>query len=269
MTENNSQPNFSYIEEKKQIYLSSSSISCFKLNEGKNSQIRFYLENLLSYDINIIKYATIKLVHCEIPYSFYIINEYNNELILNNTSYFIPFGNYNAQTFIDYINNVIPQKFILNQTNGKFTIEHTTSFTISTSNINKIIGNDRNLTSILNTTTNKYIVELPNLCDFSGTKNIYIRLPNIKLSNIDGINSNSNIFKSISCRATPYNILFYNNIENSENLLSKDNINYIEVDILDDDNNLINFNSLDWSMCLEIKTLSKVQEFEIPEQFKK
>ena len=260
---------FSYIEEKKQIYLSSSSSRCVKLNNGKNSQIKFFLDKLLSYDMNIIKYATIKLVHCEIPYSFYIVNEYNNELIINDTSYFIPLGNYNAQTFLEYINQIIPQQFILNSVNGKFTIEHTTSFTINSSNINKLIGNnDINKTSILNSTTNKYIIELPNLCDFSGTKNIYIRLPNIKLNNIDGVNSNSNIFKSISCRAIPYNILFYNNIENSENLLSKEDINYIEVDILDDDNNFINFNSLDWSMCIEIKTLSKVQDFEIPEQFK-
>ena len=93
-----------YIDTK-QIYLSSSlsnsnTSSVVLLNGNLKSHINYIIPQLVTQGQNIL-YNTIKISHIEMPYSFYIINEYNNKLkisntIISNTIIEIPFGNFNG-----------------------------------------------------------------------------------------------------------------------------------------------------------------------------
>ena len=40
------------------------------------------------------------MVNAEFPISWYLINESNNKIIINNISYLFPVGNYNVNTFM-------------------------------------------------------------------------------------------------------------------------------------------------------------------------
>ena len=55
--------------------------SDIKNNTTFNSDMKFYIPKLVRKDKSIL-YNTIKIIHAEFPYSFYIINEYNCILAL-------------------------------------------------------------------------------------------------------------------------------------------------------------------------------------------
>ena len=101
--------NIFQLTDSKQYYLSSTSKIGTKMNTTYNSKINFQIPRFIIKRQNIL-YNTLKVIHAEIPYSFYIINSTNNILILkNNTtsvfSYFtVSEGNYNAFTLLDVLN---------------------------------------------------------------------------------------------------------------------------------------------------------------------
>ena len=93
-----------------------------KFNGEFNSNLEFTLPNSYKNANNII-YATVKILHAEIPNSFYIVNEYNNVLQTSFGTYNIPFGNYNANTLATYLKSVFPSNISITFSNatGKFT----------------------------------------------------------------------------------------------------------------------------------------------------
>lgn len=258
-----------YIDTK-QIYLSSSSSnsntsSVVLLNGNMKSHINYIIPKLVTQGQNIL-YNTIKISHIEMPYSFYIINEYNNKLKISNTIINtiieIPFGNYNANSFMEKINLLFIQygliDFILtfNTTNGKYTLSSDTYFTIysAETTIQKLLGLDNyDYNSIFDFSNNNYTLEFPYLADTSGIKNIFVK-SNIITGNLNTYNNDSNVLKSIPVNVPPYGILNYNNSENIETLIRNRWIDNLVIQLTDDFNNLINFNNIDWSICLEIKT---------------
>ena len=96
------------------------------MNGTNNSKINFEIPRFITKQSNIL-YHSFKLLHAEIPYSFYIINETNNiiNLVNNSINHFftVPVGNYNAFSLLDVL-NAIDNKIIfsLNNSNGKYSI---------------------------------------------------------------------------------------------------------------------------------------------------
>ena len=66
------------ITDTKRINLSPAGAD-IKSNGSLNSNLNFNIPKLVRKDKNIL-YNTIKIIHSEFPYSFYIVNEYNNIL---------------------------------------------------------------------------------------------------------------------------------------------------------------------------------------------
>ena len=64
--------------DSKQYYLTSNSKIGVKMNSTLNSKINFEIPRFITKQSNIL-YHSIKLLHAEVPYSFYIINETNNK----------------------------------------------------------------------------------------------------------------------------------------------------------------------------------------------
>ena len=77
--------------------------------------------------------------------------------------------------------------------------------------------------------------------------------------------------ENLSCYAEGYNrslasipvnnanssVIYYSNLTNHRNTFYQHNVNQIQIDIFDDYQNLINFNNIDWSMTLQIDTVSE------------
>ena len=95
--------NIVQLTDSKQFYLSSTSKLGVKMNSTMNSKVNFEIPRFITKQPNIL-YHSLKLLHCEIPYSFYIINETNNKinLVIDSINHFftVPVGNYEAFIYI-------------------------------------------------------------------------------------------------------------------------------------------------------------------------
>ena len=111
-----------------------SSQSGTKNNGSKNSNIDYYLPNFVSnqQDDDIVAvYLSIK--NAEIPLSFYLVNEYNNIISINNVLYTLTQGNYNVKTFIISLKSLLGVNYTItyNSITYKITITSSTTFTIN------------------------------------------------------------------------------------------------------------------------------------------
>ena len=229
-----------------------------KNNLSFNSDLEFNIINLIKNQSYIL-YNKIKISHCEIPFSFYIINEYNNKLVLSTGIIYIPYGNYNANSFISTLSLLLPinMTITLNSSNGKFTLKYNTSFTIlQTSNIYKIMGFKINTSYI--STENEIILPFP--ANFLGTNNIYIKCPNLILDNYNTITKDYITLLSIPVNVPPFGIIQYLNSSNISNLVKNIQLDNLEIKITDDDNNLIDFNNLEWNITIEIESVIQLTQ---------
>ena len=122
------------LTDSKQFYLTSTAKIGIKMNGTKNSKINFEIPRFITKQQNIL-YHSLKLLHAEIPYSFYIINETNN--VINfvidaiNHFYVVPVGNYNAFTLLNVLNGIDNKITItLDNATGKYSISSNFSFSL-------------------------------------------------------------------------------------------------------------------------------------------
>lgn len=103
-----------------------------KYNGSFNSYMTFNLPNAYKSSERVV-YATARVLHAEIPNSFYIVNECNNALHTSFGTYNIPYGNYNANNLMTYLRSVFPGNISISFSNynGKLTLSSpSTSFSI-------------------------------------------------------------------------------------------------------------------------------------------
>jgi hypothetical protein len=100
----------------------------------KLSSLDFYIPNFVNYtdDDNIVcAYLSVK--NAEFPSSFYLINEYNNVISINNTLYTLTQGNYNVKNFITSLSSLLGSSYTIsyNSITYKLKISSSSSFTIN------------------------------------------------------------------------------------------------------------------------------------------
>ena len=250
------------LTDSKQFYLTSTSKIGHKMNGTMNSKINFEIPRFITKQSNIL-YHSLKLLHAEIPYSFYIINETNNviNLVIASINHFltIPVGNYNAFTLLTILNTIDNKiTFSLNNSNGKYSINSNFIFSVlNSSTLTKIIGGESNTTYNAVPINNAYVLNFPFAVNLLGTRNIYIKC-NLILENLQTKTNDNQTLKSIPVNVPPFGLILYNNIENIESLVKNSQIDNLNIEIYDDDNNLINMNNQDWSITLELKTTLQV-----------
>ena len=72
---------------------------------------------------------------------------------------------------------------------------------------------------------------------------------------MSNLNLKTNDYETIACipvNVEPFSIIMFNNYSNSSHLIKNKNMDNIEIRIYDDDDNLVNFNNVEWSLTLEI-----------------
>ena len=121
-----------------QIHLNSANANV-RLNKTKNSNCCFYLNDVLKLTKSTIE-MRISLVNAQIPYSFYNINETNNQFNVSGVKYKFSYGNYNVNSFIQTWNSVLANNSwtitfsnITNKLN-EFVLSKKEFFTIPTEN---------------------------------------------------------------------------------------------------------------------------------------
>lgn len=236
------------LKETRQYFLSSN--GGINKNGKLKSDIFFDIKQLIKNDKYVL-YNTISLINAQITYSFYIINEYNNILSLSTGDIIIDYGNYNASSFIKYMSSKLPINMVLtlDSVSGIFTLSYNQPFQLySATTIYKLLGlQNKNYTS----TTNKIIFDYP--CNFIGSNNLYIK-SNVYLENYNSSTKDYITLAKIPITVEPFNIVFYNNYSNSKHIIKNKTLDNIEIKIFDDDDNLVDFNNIDWNLTIEIET---------------
>ena len=172
-------------------------------------------------------------------------------------NYIIPYGNYNANTFMTQLTNQLGSTFTmsLNPINNVFTLNNTSSFTINPSNIFQVMGFSQN-TSYTSTS-----LVMPFPCNFNGIQSMNINFDNVQTANIDSLSkSNSSVIQSISVDNTSQQI-FFNKTNDFFFEIKQDVIDHIQISIRDDLENLINFNNQHWNMTLQFSQLKNINRF--------
>ncbi len=232
-----------------------------KLNGTYLSNIHFNFSGLLKDDPSLIR-SYVTVLNAQIPVSFYIIDETNN--ILNyidnsvNKTIELTEGNYNGNQMVTALNtgftvNGSPVTSFLAPQSGilYFFITGGISITLlSTSTAKTILGFDVNISS----TT---LIKLPYQLNLLGKKKIFINSNNLRNSAFSS--------KSLSCVQTiatvpvdqpPYSMVNYVSVSDLEKIiLSNKTLDMIDIEIVDENNNYVNFRNIDWSitLCLSVE----------------
>jgi hypothetical protein len=227
-----------------------------KRNGFFNSNLEFKIPNLYSSSTDVL-YATIKCLHAEIPCSFYVINEYNNLFSITDKhgdiqNINITYGNYNANNFMAYIAPLLPSGMTIdfNTSNGRFTISYNHTFSINETSTCGILLGFKNGTTY-NSLAGSFT--MPYLANFLGSKNIYLKIPNLILDNYNTQTGDRATLSNIPVNVPPFGLIMYENRSTTSTIIKSIQIpDTLYVQLTDDTNNLIDFNNAEFSITLQI-----------------
>ena len=233
-----------------------------KLNGTYLSNIHFNFSGLLKEEANLIR-AYVTVLNAQIPVSFYIIDETNNVLkyLQNYVSKTITLnvGNYNGNQLVSTLN----ASFIANGSSVTVSLNSSTGVLTfipgaggpygfsSTSTIKSILGFTEDISSTF------FPVIMPYQLNLLGKKKIFINSNNLRNSAFSS--------KSLSCVQTiatvpvdqpPYSMISYVSVSDLEKIiLSNKTVDMIDIEIVDENNNYVNFRGIDWSitLCLSVE----------------
>ena len=216
---------------------------------------------------------SISLQTFQMPYSFYNINAYNNKLVLEVTNYgmytlTLDEKNYTAST----LSTEITTQFaavegtigtVIVCTYNSYTLKFTLTSTLETikldsdSTIGTIMGinfsTDIDVSFALSIT-------MSNVMNLGGIPNVYIKTPNLSFNNES---SNVNIRNYLSAVPVSQNwgeyILFRPNVPLTIKIANK-SIEYLEIQLVDDDNQEIEINGVEYTMHLVIEFHNIIKE---------
>ncbi len=243
----------SYKIDSQKLFLTPSGAT-YKRNDYFNSNLEFSIPTL--FQGPNVAYMTIKCLHAEIPYSFYIVNEYNNLLSIScngtRSDIYVPYGNYNANSFMKYLQTVLPSgvSISFNTTNGKFSLLFNGNMTVNSNSTCYILMGFKKGVDI-NSINNK--IDFEYLANFIGSKNIYLKIPNLILDNYNVTTLDRATLSNIPVNVSPFSLIMYQNSSGSSTIIKSIQVpDQLIIQLTDDQNNLIDFNNTEFSITLQI-----------------
>jgi len=138
----------------------------------------------------------------------------------------------------------------LNTITGQFILTYNRYFYInSSSNCGNVLG----FTNGVYYYSSSNIITMPNPCNFT-LQNLYIKCPNLLLENYSTQTKDYNTLRNIQINSGPFGIILYENKSDSKNLVKNNNdVDNIQIQIYDDYGSLVNFNSIPWTITLQVE----------------
>jgi len=251
------------------IYLSTKSSSGTLLNGDMKSHIVYDLRSYINFDgDSTVNKITISTPYALLVNSNYIINQYNNRLSIligaSTTNYDFTYGNYGVSSFMSAFSNLVSGFSIsFNSVINKFSISNASyAFTIlGTSTIDYIMGFNENVLSVVVGATNTAV--LPRVVNFLPNASFQICTIGGVLYNGVVLDKNGGTYGNVLCSvpnvSTNNTQLVYNGTT-EEFQLQGLNQSYIEIAILDNNADYIDFNGIASFFALKIKIYRRVQK---------
>lgn len=249
------------VEDTKNIYLNS------RHSTPNNGSIKSYKSNVvfpfkgLLVESEDTIYTHVEVINAQIPYSFYNISYTNNQLnyFINSSpgvlySINVPYGNYNitqliAQLTVSFLQNGgVVMQITYNKITGRLLFNSSVEISINTfdntyssgSSIYQILGFSENL---IYPTIGKVLYS-PFPSNLIPMEKIRICSQILSTNLVDKLTLNAvNIIASIPVTSPPFSMIQYENTGRRKSILKTRSIDNIDIRILDQENNPLNFNN--------------------------
>lgn len=252
-------------------------ISLFLRSSSYSQTIDTTKTNLI-FNLNepVLNYSNMDiLIACEsfqFTNSFYTINENNYKFIYkilnaDAVTVSVPYGYYDIDSLILKLNTLLTGIFTFSYNNltYKTTITHNTGLSFillddgNNTNIYEVLGiEDGGYTTYSSSYTSPYILNLISV------QVLHVCIPNINIKSISLKNTTKyNIIASIQIVSQFGSVQTFLNTSNFAYKITDDVIPFINVIILDQDFNPVNFNNIDWFLNLSFKFIYR-KELQLP-----
>ena len=227
------------------------------------SNVTFNFSNIYTLEDNVIQLSG-GLLSAQIPVSFYSVNYTNNVLkygmvvggVLNYYTITITTGFYDYQTLFDemqlqFQSNSHNFVLTLNENNGKMNFHHQ-----GTGDFHSIVYNGSTCFSVLGFGKQDYLATSENLTapyplDLLGIRALKIMCPEFSTNNKDSVNlATTQLIETIPVDQAPYGVIMYSNSNNEYGNLQTQNISTINIQILSESGDFVNFNNTNWTITL-------------------
>jgi len=236
-----------------------------QLNGTSLSNLYFPFKGLLKDDVNILR-SYVVVLNAQFPVSFYVIDDTNNKLkverfsgVVSTIHFIIPNGNYNATTLLTNINSQFVTAgfsdliFSFNSVNGKISVINTINDYRIFSDVNgSTIGTILGLSNFNINSTIGPAIEFPFPLNLLGKEKLYINSTNLQNAAYSSFNNGfSSTIACVPVNVPPYSLIQYVcTVDQQKNILTNKVLDGIDIQILDTQNNFINFNNVPWSLTI-------------------
>ena len=193
----------------------------------------------------------IGLTNLTMPNSMYNIVDGKNTITINDVTYTITAGNYSAEDLVKAINDQITAigSVAFDDIDNNFTFTFTDPAVINSTTMERPLGLKGQLpTSEAGVTSYTAL----NICDLGGTTNIYIRIRNLTMNNLDSRGRTNNIIANIVNNTNYGGYIFFVPPEVLYYQITEQTIGHLDIELTDQEGELIDLNGADFNITLTV-----------------
>jgi hypothetical protein len=233
-------------------------------NGTYKSDVVFYLRGLLKQEKNLVNFKY-QFINATVPVSFYNINETNNVLNYEDDgvpyTITIPTGNYNFNTLSStmtalFLANTTVMVITINRQNGILTFTGNDIFEFfPTSTILRVLG----FIPTVTTPSVGVILTAPYPLNLLSPLKLKIKSTAITASNLDtATNGYSNLISTFPVDQPSFGLIIHENKNIVKYIVRNDIVDDVDIQITDENDNLINFNNIDWCITLMLEITKEI-----------
>lgn len=233
-------------------------------NGTYKSDVVFYMRGLLKQEKNLVNFKY-QFINATVPVSFYNINETNNVLNYEEDgidyTITVPPGNYNFNTLSTtmialFLANTTVMTISINRQNGILTFTGTNLMIFySTSTILRVLGFIPNV----DTFSIGVILTAPYPLNLLSPLKLKIKSTAITASNLDtSTNGYSNLISTFPVDQPSFGLIIHENKNIVKYIVRNDIVDDVDIQITDENDNLINFNNIDWCITLMLEITKEI-----------
>jgi hypothetical protein len=214
----------------------------------------FYLNSPIIADAGIR--ILLGLTNLTIPNSIFNFNSTNNSITFTQSSstqaVSVTVGNYSASTLVTALNTAITAAGLnitvsFDEDNAVFKFTGTSAFTIDSATMTRQLGLKDQLPTASATS-----YTATQVCDFAGATNLYVRIRNVSMNNLDSRGKTSNIIASIVNNVNYGDYIFYTPPEVLYFMINEQQLSHIDIEITDQQGDIVALNGSAFNMTLSV-----------------